>query len=50
MNKVFVFAEEHCVMCGAVIPEMIVPLIVTKLTTGITAVIAALIYLRKRAL
>lgn len=21
MNKIFVFAEEHCVMCGAVIPE-----------------------------
>ena len=21
MNKVFVFAEEHCVICGAVIPE-----------------------------
>ena len=21
MNKIFVFAEEHCVICGAVIPE-----------------------------
>lgn len=21
MNKLFVFAEEHCVICGAVIPE-----------------------------
>ena len=41
---------DHLAFCGAVIPEMIVPLIVTKLTTGITAVIAALIYLRKRSL
>lgn len=21
MNKVFMFAEEHCVICGAVVPE-----------------------------
>ena len=41
---------DHLAFCGAVIPEMIMPLIVTKLTTGITAVIAALLYLRKRTL
>ena len=41
---------DHLAFCGAVVPEMIVPLIVTKLTAGVTAVIAALIYLRKRSI
>ena len=41
---------DHLAFCGAVVPELIVPLIVTKLTSGAAAVLTALIYLRKHSL
>ena len=41
---------DHLAFCGAVVPELIIPLIVTKLTAGAAAVLTALIYLRKHSL
>ena len=38
---------DHLAFCGTVAPDMLLPLVVTKLIAGIAAVIAALAYLRK---
>ncbi len=40
---------DHLAFCGTVAPEMLFPLVVTKFTAGIAAVIAALMYLQKTA-